>query len=59
MLREYGLYFPYWIVYEIMNGVYGFIRMLLFEDQRQAKIKAALRGTIDGFCRRMDRCFSV
>ena len=48
MLRKYATQFPYWFVYEILNFAYGFLRMLLLEDQRKEKIKAFLRGTWDG-----------
>ena len=48
MLRMYALRFPYWLIYETFNFVYGFVRMLLLEDQRREKVGAFLRGTWDG-----------
>jgi len=48
MLKMYAFRFPYWLVYEILNFVYGFARMLLFEDQRGEKVGAFFRGTWDG-----------
>lgn len=48
MIREYGLRFPHWLVYELVINGYGFLRMLFFEDQKHKKILALLFGTLDG-----------
>jgi len=48
MLRTYGLHFPHWLFYEFVTDIYGFLRMLLFEDQKTKKILAALLGVLDG-----------
>lgn len=48
MLRKYAIRFPHWFMYELGNLVYGFLRMILLEDQRREKIGAFLRGTWDG-----------
>jgi rhamnosyltransferase len=48
MLKMYAVRFPYWFIYEVFNFVYGFLRMLLLEDQRREKVAAFFRGTWDG-----------
>jgi rhamnosyltransferase len=48
MLKMYAARFPYWFAYEIFNSIYGFVRMLLLEDQRLEKVRAFFRGTWDG-----------
>ena len=53
MLRMYSLRFPHWLFYEIVASTYGMLRMLLFEDRRLEKVRAILRGTLDGLRGRM------
>lgn len=52
----YGLYairFPQWALYDVMTGVYAFLKMLLYEDRKWRKILALTLGLIDGLLRRM------
>jgi len=53
MLRTYGWHFPHWFFSEMAVTITGFIRMLLFENQRRLKIKAFIYGTRDGLMQRM------
>jgi len=53
MIRTYGLRFPHWLSYEIAATIYVMLRMLLTENERIEKLKAFLRGTIDGLLGRL------
>lgn len=53
MIRMYALRFPHWFTYEVIASTYGMLRMLLFEDRRIEKLKAILKGTVDGFLGRL------
>ena len=55
MLRAYSLRFPHWLTYELVAAVFTFLRMLLTEDQKGAKLSAVVRGTWDGLRGRMGR----
>lgn len=55
MLRRYALRFPHWLLYEIVATSYIFMRMLLFESQKMAKLRAFFFGTQDGFRGRMGK----
>jgi hypothetical protein len=48
MFRQYAIFFPHWAMYEVIADFYIFIKMLLFEAQKVAKLRAFFRGTIDG-----------
>ena len=48
MLRQYALKFPHWFLYELSASLYTLIKMLLFETQKTAKLRALFRGTVDG-----------
>lgn len=48
MIRQYGLHFPHWLLYELVINIYGFLRMLLLEDHKWGKILALLFGSLDG-----------
>ncbi len=48
MLKLYALRFPHWLVYELVATMYVLLRMLLTEDKRGAKLRAAIRGTWHG-----------
>lgn len=48
MLCQYAFLFPHWLLYEIVASLYTFMKMLLFEDRKMAKLKALFRGTLDG-----------
>jgi hypothetical protein len=53
MLRRYALRFPHWFLYEVIASIYLFTKMLLFETQKTAKLRAVFRGTLDGLRGRM------
>jgi len=53
MFQLYALRFPHWFFYETLITSYGFIRLLLFEDQKINKFIALILGTLDGLRRRM------
>ncbi len=55
MIRTYGLKNPYWLGYELIATGYILMRMLLTEDNRKEKLKAAFRGTWDGLRGRLGR----
>ncbi len=55
MLRAYSLRFPHWLAYELVATIFTFLRMLLTEDQKGAKLSAVVRGTWDGLSGRMGR----
>lgn len=55
MLKKYALRFPHWLSFEIVSASYIFLRMMLFEDQKKAKINAFLHGTWDGLRGRMGK----
>lgn len=46
--RRYAFRFPHWAAFEAIFTPYNLTRILIFEDQRRAKLLAALRGTWDG-----------
>jgi rhamnosyltransferase len=48
MLKEFGLKYPHWMIYELVASTYITLRMLLTEDRKLAKISGMLRGTFDG-----------
>lgn len=52
----YGMYafrFPLWAIYDFSVGIYAFLKMLVYEDRRWQKIKAAILGISDGLLCRM------
>lgn len=52
----YGMYafeFPAWVLHDAATGVYAFLKMLLYEDQKWSKILALALGCFDGLLRRM------
>lgn len=53
MYRRYALKFPYWAVYDLMVGMYAFLKMLLYEDRKLRKILAVIMGIFDGVFRHM------
>jgi rhamnosyltransferase len=53
MLRMYALRFPHWCLYEFIAGTYGLLRMLLAERRQGRKLRAFMRGTLDGLRGRM------
>jgi len=53
MFRLYAFRFPYWFLYELIVNSYGFLRLLLFEDQKAGKLRALILGIVDGLYRRM------
>jgi len=53
LLREYGLTFPHWVMFDMIAAIYNMIRILLCEDQRRQKVIFSLSGTWDGLCGRM------
>jgi rhamnosyltransferase len=48
MIREYGLHFPHWLLYELIVNGYGLLRMLFFEDHKLGKMLASVFGCFDG-----------
>ena len=59
MIRQYALRFPHWFLYELVASFYIFMKMLLFESQKTAKLWAVLRGTLDGLRGRMGNVAGV
>ncbi len=55
MLKNYAIRFPHWLTYEIVASVYTFLRMLLFETKKIVKLRALVRGTLDGILGRMGK----
>jgi rhamnosyltransferase len=53
MLRLYMRRLPNWFFFEISSSLFIILRMLLLEDHRGLKLKALVRGTMDGLRRRM------
>jgi len=53
LLRIYAFQLPHWFFYEIAITLVSFTRMLLFETQRIAKIRAFFIGTLDGLRAKM------
>lgn len=52
MWWRYALRFPHWAAFDALFAISSLVRMLLFEDQRVAKLWAALLGLRDGLLRR-------
>ena len=48
MLKKYALCFPHWLSFEIISSSYILIRMLFFETEKKAKLRAIFLGTRDG-----------
>ena len=59
MIRQYALRFPHWFLYELVASFYIFMKMLLFESQKTAKLWAVFRGTLDGLRGRMGNVAGV
>ena len=55
-IRAYGLRFPHWLLFDLTMAVWWFVRMLLLEDHRLRKVRAAVLGTWDGLLGRMGPC---
>jgi len=53
MIRQYGLYFPHWLLYELLINCYGLLRTLLFEDYKLGKIMASFLGFLDELTEQM------
>lgn len=48
MWRRHALAVPHWALFDFCFAGYNYSRVLLFEDQRWAKVKAIVRGTWHG-----------
>lgn len=46
--RRHALAVPHWALFDFCFAVYNYARVLAFEDQRWAKVKAIVRGTWHG-----------
>lgn len=55
MLKNYAVRFPHWFLYEILASLNTLKRMLLFETQKTAKLRAFFLGTLDGIRGRMGK----
>jgi rhamnosyltransferase len=55
MLRRFALHFPHWLLYELAASLYIIMKMLLFETQKKAKLRAFFLGTLDGVQGRMGK----
>jgi hypothetical protein len=53
VIRMYALRFPHWFTYEVVSSWFTLVRMLLTEDDRKKKLRAALWGLLDGLRGRM------
>jgi rhamnosyltransferase len=53
MIRMYAIRFPHWFTYEIIATAYTILRMIVTEDRRREKLRAAWKGTLDGLRGRM------
>ncbi len=52
MWRRHAWAVPHWAAFDLSFALYNYTRVLLFEDQRWAKVKAIVRGTWHGLCGR-------
>lgn len=48
MWRRHAWAVPHWAAFDLSFALYNYMRVLLFEDQRWAKVKAIVRGTWHG-----------
>lgn len=48
MWRRHALAVPHWAAFDLSFALYNYTRVLAFEDQRWAKVKAIVRGTWHG-----------
>lgn len=48
MWRRHAWAVPHWAAFDLSFALYNYTRVLLFEDQRWAKVKAIIRGTWHG-----------
>jgi rhamnosyltransferase len=55
MLHLYAFRFPHWLTYEIVASLYTMMKLILFEPQKLAKLRAFLLGTLDGLRGRMGK----
>ncbi len=53
MIRLYALRWPHWLLYDLVINMNGLVRLVLFEDQKWAKLVAMLLGTWDGLSGRL------
>lgn len=53
MLKTFGLRFPHWLTYELISSAFITLRMLLTEEDKLAKLRFSLIGTLDGIRSRM------
>ena len=53
MIREYGLLFPHWLLFDVCASLYNAFRILMFESHRRRKIAMCIRGFRDGLLGRM------
>lgn len=53
MWRRHAWAVPHWAAFDLSFALYNYMRVLLFEDQRWAKVKAIVRGTWHGLCGRI------
>lgn len=52
-LRRYGTTFPHWLLYEVLSSLVNLLRIVLFENDRRAKLRACSVGTWHGLIGRM------
>ncbi|HWA86494.1 MAG TPA: glycosyltransferase family 2 protein [Opitutus sp.] len=55
MWRRHARAVPHWAAFDAVFAAYNFVRVLLFENERAAKIKAMAAGTWAGLCGRSGR----
>lgn len=48
VMRRHALALPHWLMYELVSTPYWIFRILAVEDDRPAKIRSMIRGTMDG-----------
>jgi rhamnosyltransferase len=48
VLRQYGLKFPSFLIFEILSIGKDFLKLICIEDKKLSKFTAIIRGLIDG-----------
>jgi len=52
VLRLHGLAVPHWLFFDLLAAVFTIFRVLIAEENRKAKLKAIILGTLDGLANR-------
>jgi len=53
VMKRHAVRFPHWAFFDILAGIYNFLRVVAFEDGKGPKVRAIMKGTLHGVLGRL------